>query len=148
MKTTSLTCLALSLLLLTPGLAHAASAPATAVPDVVNKGFDAYKKSSGDAVTAWLTGSLMGASTDAGMKIDGTLLNFEKTFGKYLGWELVKVATITPSTEIVYAVVKYEKGPLWIAFDCYKATDTWTIESIRLNQSAESILPPALLAGQ
>jgi len=142
---------ALALLLLAlavPTVTHAAPATAPAVPDIVTKGFDAYKKSSADAIDTWFLGSPMEKDVQARVTVAGNLGNFEKVYGAYLGWELIKVVPITASTEIVYAVAKFEKGPLWIAFNCYKAADQWTLPSIRLNQSAENILPQSILSGE
>ncbi len=148
MKKPSAIIFALLLALVTPGLIYAAPAAAPAVPEVVTKGFEAYKKSSADAINAWYVGSPMEKNSEARLTFGNNLANFEKGYGKYLGWELVKVVPITASTEIVYAVIKYEKGPIWVAFDCYKAADQWVLPSIRLQTNAQGLLPPSLLGGQ
>jgi hypothetical protein len=74
-------------------------------------------------------------------------IQFETSFGKYLGYEIFKVVPLTSSTEIVYVAIKFEKGPVWFAFNLYKATDTWTITTLNANQTPQSILPPSLLGG-
>jgi hypothetical protein len=38
-------------------------------------------------------------------------------------------------------VAKFEKGPLWLAFSCYKANDTWNIPLLGMAADAMKILP-------
>jgi len=142
--------LALCLALLAPGSAQsAATVPAnSSVPDVVSKGFDAYNKSFSDAVDAWFTDSPLNKDLATKTNFMSALSGFETGYGKYIGWELVKVVTLTPSTSIVYAVLKFEKGPVWMAFMCYKPKDQWIVSSMNLNQNPQPILPASLLAGQ
>jgi len=134
--------LTLLLALTAPSFAQAA---APAVPDIITKGFDAYKKSSSDAVDIWFKGSPLDTDLATKAKLLTALNDFEKGYGKYLGYEIFKTVALTPSTEIVYAVIKFEKGPVWFAFNLYKATDSWTVPTLNANQNPQQVLPQNLL---
>jgi len=137
------TFLALSFALCAPLAAQTASAPVSSdVPTIVTDGFVAYAKSGSDsAMDVWCKNSPMEADLTNRMTVATNLTKFEGAYGKYIGWELVKVYTLTPSTKVIFAVAKFEKGPLWLAFSCYKATDTWNIPFIGMASDAMKILP-------
>jgi hypothetical protein len=120
----------------------ASSLETTDVPAIVVDGFNAYAKSGSDeAINVWCKGSPMEADLTNRMTTASNLAKFEGAYGKYIGWELVKVYTLTPSTKVVFAVAKFEKGPLWLAFSCYKATDAWNIPTLGMAADAMKILP-------
>ncbi len=139
---------ALCLALLAPVSAQSAATSPLNVPDVVTKGFDAYTKSFSDAVDAWFKDSPLSKDLATKTNFMSALSGFETGYGKYIGWELVKVVNLTPSTCVVYAVLKFENGPVWMAFMCYKPKDAWIVSSMNLNQNPQPVLPPAMLAGQ
>jgi hypothetical protein len=144
--------LTLLLALTAPGFAQSPAllglAPSgPAAPDIITRGFDAYAKSDSDAVDIWFAGSPLNDDLPTKTKLLTALNEFEKAYGKYTGYEICKVVTLTPSTKIVYAVLKFEKGPVWFAFNLYKATDTWTIPTLNANQNPQQILPAGLLGG-
>ncbi|HTB63383.1 MAG TPA: hypothetical protein VK737_07310 [Opitutales bacterium] len=124
----------------------AASAPA--VPDIVTKGFDAYKTSSQDAVDIWFKGSPLNDDMPTKAKLLTAFLDFEKAYGKYLGYEIFKFVPLTKSTGVAYAVLKYEKGPIWFSINLYKPADTWIIPTLNVNQNPQAVLPQNLLGGQ
>jgi hypothetical protein len=57
------------------------------------------------------------------------------------------VIKFSPSCWRVYGVVKYERGPAYVLFDCYKTSD-WILNDFEVNVSADKLLPAGLLAGQ
>jgi len=119
----------------------------TDVPDVVTAGIDAYTKSgSGAAVEAWIKGSAVESNRKLRDQIANTLQQAEILYGKILGWELVRVVPITASCWRVYAALKYEKGPLWAAFDCYKS-NAWILADVQFHTSAKEVLPASILSG-
>ena len=128
---------------LLPVSAQSTAVPSlTEVPAIVTSGFEAYAKSGSDgALNAWYKGSPMEADLTNRMTTATNLTKFETAYGKYLGWELIKVYSLTPSTKVVFAVAKFERGPLWLVFSCYKATDTWNIPLIGMASDAMKILP-------
>jgi hypothetical protein len=134
---------ALSLALFAPLSAQMIVSPDKAdVPTIVTDGFAAYAKDGSDAaINVWCKGSPMEADLTNRMTTASNLTKFEGAYGKYIGWELVKVYTLTPSTKVVFAVAKFERGPLWLAFSCYKATDTWNIPTLGMAADSMKILP-------
>jgi hypothetical protein len=135
--------IALGLALCAPLAAQTSSSPELAdVPAIVVDGFKAYAKSGSDeAINVWCKGSPMESDLTNRMTTSSNLSKFEGAYGKYIGWELVKVYTLTPSTKVVFAVAKFEKGPLWLAFSCYKAADVWNIPTLGMAADAMKILP-------
>ncbi len=135
--------LVISFALCAPVSAQTASPAALAdVPSIVIDGFDAYAKGGSDsAINVWCKGSPMESDLTNRMTTASNLSKFEGAYGKYVGWELVKVYTLTPSTKVVFAVAKFEKGPLWLAFSCYKAAETWNIPTLGMAADAMKILP-------
>ncbi len=144
--------LALFLALVAPGFAQSlptlnnmSSGPAA--PDIITKGFEAYKTSSSAAVEVWFKGSPLNDDLTTKAKLLSALGDFEKGYGKFIGYEIYKTVALTPSTEVVYAVLKFEKGPVWFSFNLYKPTDTWIIPTLNANQNPQQVLPQSLLAG-
>ena len=72
---------------------HGPSGPAA--PDIITKGFDAYAKSSSDAVDIWFKGSPLNADLPTKAKLLTALGEFEKGYGKYLGYEIFKVVPLS-----------------------------------------------------
>lgn len=131
-----------SLAFCAPLTAQTANVTVTDIPAIVSDGFAAYAKGGSDAaLTVWCKGSPMEADLTQRMNTANNLTKFEGAYGKYLGWELVKVYTLTPSSKVVFAAAKFERGPLWLAFSCYKATDTWSIAQLGMDAIAMRILP-------
>jgi len=119
----------------------------TKVPDVVTAGIDAYMKSgSRAAIEAWIKGSAVETDRRLRDQIANTLQQTEMLYGKLLGWELVRVVPITASFRRVYAALKYERGPLWAAFDCYEA-NAWILADVQFHTSAKEVLPTSILSG-
>jgi len=117
-----------------------------AIPGVVSQGLESYVTSGHqNAMEIWLKGSAMENDINARIKFIDTLAKVESLYGKVTGWELFRVLPMTPSTCRVYAVLKFEKGPLWCMFECYKPKDPWVLSSFDFNTKANVILPPNLL---
>lgn len=115
---------------------------ASDVPDIIANGFAAYGKTgSTDAINVWFKGSPMESDLNTRMTTASNLTKFEGAYGKFVGWELVKAYTLTASTKVIFVVVKYEKGPLWVAFNCYKNGDSWNIPTIGMDTNPTKILP-------
>jgi hypothetical protein len=124
-----------------------AAEPAS-VPEIVKQGFDIYLKAGPKAgVDAWLKGSPLQNDKSAISAVVGGLTNVEVAYGKFIGWETIKVVLLSESTRRVYVVAKYERGPLFCSFDCYKSTD-WIIPTFNVHTKANEILPSFLLSGQ
>ena len=118
------------------------------VPDIVTVGVTAYEKGTADAaVDAWVRGSAIEHDPKQREALVNGLNNIQRLYGARIGWELIRVVKFSPSCWRVYGVVRYEKGPAYVLFDCYKTSD-WILNDFEVNVSADKLLPAGLLAGQ
>ena len=118
------------------------------VPEVVTAGVAAYEKGAAEAaVNAWLRGSAIEHDPKQRDALINGLKNIQRSYGGWIGWELIRVVKFSPSCWRVYGVIKYERGPAYVLFDCYKTTD-WILNDFEVNVAADKLLPAALLAGQ
>jgi hypothetical protein len=118
------------------------------VPDVVTAGITAYEKGTADAaVDAWIRGSAIEHDPTQRDALVNGLKNIQKLYGGWVGWELIRVVKFSPSCWRVYGVLKYERGPAYVFFDCYKTSD-WILNDLEFNVAADKLLPAGLLAGQ
>jgi hypothetical protein len=116
------------------------------VPGVVTDGLNAYQKSGGKAaLAAWLKGSPMENDTTTSISMSGLLGQIETAYGKMVGFDVLKVVTVSPALQRIYILIKFEKGPVYASFDCYKASAGWIIPIFNLNTKASEVLPSNLL---
>ncbi len=126
-----------------PALGH--SGEKNSSPEVIGRGFDAYLKSgAGAAFDEWKIYS------DSEAKRSNALAMFqqvETALGKLTGWELIRVVTLSDSVCRVYLAAKYQQGPVFMAFDCYK-TKEWSVVKANANTDPTEVLPGNILGGQ
>jgi hypothetical protein len=138
---------ALLLIVAIPAGAQAADR-STDVPRIVTAGFAAYEsKGSRAALAAWLEGSPVSnpATTE---QMVASLAPVEAAYGNVIGHETLRVVPVSASVRRVYGIIRYERGPLFIAFDCYWTGKDWIIPMFLTNTKAAEILPASLLAGE
>jgi len=63
-----------------------------------------------------------------------------------LGFETIRIVPVSPSLQRVYVLLKYERGPAYLSFDCYKPDANWIIPRMNYDIKPEAILPERLLA--
>ncbi len=129
----------------------AVSVQAQAVlPEVVTRGLLAYKSTAGskEAIAVWMKGSP--SENEANPKIAaGDLAKIEATYGKMIGFEPIRMVSLTASLQRVYVLVKYERGPVFFTLDCYKpvADKEWVVYLIDFNANPEAVFPRESLMG-
>ena len=124
----------------------ASSTPAQDIPAIVSNGLDAFKTSGGKAALAtWLKGSALENDSATNSTIIGILNEIDSAYGKMKGFEKLRVVSITPSFRRVYLLIKFEKGPIFVVFDCYKFNSEWIIPQLDFNTKAGSVLPAGIL---
>jgi hypothetical protein len=77
----------------------------------------------------------------------GTLNGIETLYGRMTGFDPLRTVVVSRSLIRVYVLIRFQKGPLYTAFDCYKAQDGWIIPSLNWNTKPDIILPKDLLDG-
>jgi hypothetical protein len=90
----------------------------TTVPKIISDGFAAYKTDGATkAVNVWFAGSAISPATLTSYAT--YLTNFEQTGGKYIGYEVAGVVTLSPSVKYYYLVFLYQNSPLYTRFEVY-----------------------------
>jgi hypothetical protein len=118
------------------------------MPDFVTKGLTTYQKTGGkEAMAVWLKGSALETDTTTQMNLTGGLAQLEVVYGKMVGFEPVRTVSVAPSVLRVYVVAKFERGPVFFAFECYRAEKDWIATFIDFNTKSSSILPKDILEG-
>jgi hypothetical protein len=67
-------------------------------------------------------------------------------YGPFLGYEFVKIHSITKSYHKIFMLLKYEKSPIIIQFDTYQANDEeeFKILFIKIHNNLHKTLPPEI----
>jgi hypothetical protein len=105
-------------------------------PSIVSEGFNAYFRYGGKAaMEVWLRGSQL-----QGDALNGRLAAIEQSYGRMTGSEVIRLVPFSPSFLRVYLLIKYEKGPGFVWFDCYKPDTTWIVSAMNC-ETSPPILP-------
>jgi len=133
----------ISALCLTIATVPALRSQTPALPGVVRAGLEAYKVSGAySAVKTWLANSAIveqsGATAQAFQKA-------EQAYGRMVGYETLEVVPLGTHASRSYVIILYEKGPIYVWFECYKTKDDWIMTSFLFNAKADLILPPKML---
>lgn len=123
-----------------------ANSYADEVPKIVVDGLNAYKTSGfTEAFNVWLKGSPMESDKTTTMNLKGGFTQIETLYGKMIGYDILKNIKISSTTKRVYLEVNYEKGPLFVYFDCYNSARGWIIPMMKFHTEADKILPANML---
>ena len=113
----------------TPAEPAAASVSASdeGLPPVILSGLDAYTLEGAEAaIKAWIKGGPNESDTTLPILTE-TFSQVEKTYGRYLGYEVISVKNLTASSKLIYLQMNYEKGPFFCRFLCYKHAESWIV---------------------
>lgn len=111
------------------------------IPSVVVDGMEKYHFNSADeAVKIWLqpTGE---QSQETATTYADTLRDTEKVYGKFIDYHLISVKWLSPSTALVYLVLNYERGPLFVRFVVYEYKSTQLVTQIDFGLVPEVVFP-------
>jgi len=115
-------------------------------PEIVVRGFDAYRVGGADsAVRLWLTNSPALRDSSAVPSAIRDLQGIERTYGRFAGYELVTTVALGSQVVRAYAIAFYRSGPLYMSFDCYRASQGWLITAFLFNTRPEPILPASFI---
>lgn len=118
------------------------------VPSIVTAGFAAYEsKDSRAAIGVWLNGSPASSPATVEQMI-ASFAPIELAYGSVIGHEIVRVVPVTPSFRRIYAIIRYERGPLFVSFDCYQTSKDWIIPMLLVNTRASELFPASVLGGE
>jgi len=112
------------------------------IPQVVPDGFESYRKSGiKAAVVTWLDGSALAGDTAQAASYVTVLSQAEAVFGKIVGFEPIRVIQITPWVQHIFILIRFEKAPMYISFECYKTDSRWIVTGLACDTTATKILP-------
>ena len=121
-------------------------------PAVVRAGFDAYSAKGAEA--AWTAWGLEGGQKAIGqaaqwtaedkVKFVATLSDATKTYGKMLGYELIRTFDVAPSYKTIHVLWRFEKKPLFCMFVCYRGTSDWRIVNFFFGSDPREFLPDSI----
>jgi len=118
-------------------------------PKPLIDGFEAYKKSGFNAAwEIWMKGSPLEGDATTRMNMKGGIAKIEAVYGKMIGYEILKSFHISPSTNRTYAVMLFEKGPIFLYVDCYRSPRGWIIPDMKFHTRANEIFPPEVIFGK
>jgi hypothetical protein len=131
---------ALVLVLLFSGVVDAGSD----IPKVISAGFDAYgAEGIKAALTKWTEGGPMEGDKDVA-NLACLFSQISGTYGKFTGYSPITTKQISPSSKFIYIELKFEKGPVFGRFFCYKPETEWILAAFHFNTEPQNILPESL----
>ena len=114
------------------------------VPPVVRAGLDAYKAGDiGAALDVWFKNSPAPRQTIPTTR--GAFEQVEASYGHMTGYDLLEVVPFGTHATRTYAILLYEKGPVYAWFDCFKTGDGWILTGFLFNTKPDLILPATML---
>jgi hypothetical protein len=117
---------------------------ALVIPRIIVDGIEKYNFSGAEeGVNIWLQYSGPQVRAKADLYID-TLHNAESLYGKFVGYHLLAIKPVSPSTSLVYVALTSERGPLFVRYIVYKYKTTEYVPEIEFSLVPEAILPESL----
>jgi hypothetical protein len=136
-----------AMLLIAPGALHAqtSNSPSAVhnddVPAFIVAGMNAYKEKGPDeAFKVWIQNSPIDGSKDAMAQAD-VLRQVQDYYGAFRGFDVIGKRELGPRSRILYLVINYEKGPLFVRFLVYKPDKEWILTLLNFNTNPQSVLP-------
>lgn len=119
-----------------------AAAELSGLPDVVARGLEGYARGGAEAaLAAWVAGGPL-QSDDFVAAQAGGLHRIENFYGKYQGYEPIRVLQIAPRLKTVYLAMYFEKGAAFCYLLCYQTKDgQWVVSDFDGSTSPRKILP-------
>lgn len=124
-----------------PGAAIAAS-ELSGVPDVVTRGLEGYLRGGAEAaLETWVAGGPLQSDEFVAAQAAG-LHRIENFYGKYQGYEPIRVLQIAPRLKTVYLAMYFEKGAAFCYLLCYQTEEgRWVVSDFDGSTSPRKILP-------
>ena len=114
------------------------------LPPVVRAGLEAYKhQGAAAAFHTWLLGSPIPEAQILSTK--AAFDQMEIGYGHMVGYDVLRVLPLGPHVSRTYVAMLYEKGPVYIFFDCYRGADRWTMTAFYFHTRPDSVLPRSML---
>jgi hypothetical protein len=116
-------------------------------PPIIATGFNAYKTEGPQAaVKAWLKGSPLEEDKEAINNANRTLNEMHDLFRPYKSFDIIERHRMTPSIEMLYVAINYERAPMFGKFLVFRRADSWIVTTFTFNTNADKVLPASLLS--
>lgn len=141
-------CAFLPLFLFLPATGSGQAQLPSNAPQIVIDGLEAYRRDGlRSAVAIWMKGSP--AAGDVNVNDLAVQLGpMEAAYGKAIGHDILRVVPIGRFVKRVYAIIRYERGPLYAFFDCYESPTGWIVAGFLTHTSASEIVPYDMITGE
>lgn len=121
------------------------SAESQDVPEIMRNAFEKYQKEGTDQlIPALLKGSPLEGDKTALSQVN-SLRQIETFYGRYLDYEIVESLALSKSTQLLYYVLNYEKGPLFGKATVYKANGKEMVTNFNFHTEIHQIIPAELI---
>ena len=127
------------------GSAIGAEVQAADVPAVIRAGFDRYAVEGAYAAAhTWISGGPLFDDPEALLGTVNLLKSIEKRYGAYLGFRVLQIEKISDATRVIRTEIRYERGPLFATFLCYRTPqEQWIVSGkIDFHTDPAKILSP------
>ena len=97
------------------------------IPEILKKGFIVYKDADAKkAIAVWSEGSSQHGTYELEEKLK-SLRQVEAAHGKYLSYKVKEIQEITPTAQLIFITLSYERSNLSARFMAYKQGQKWII---------------------
>jgi hypothetical protein len=125
-----------------------ASPDASRLPAIVRSGFAAYKADGAQAaINAWMIGSPIAQTEQAQHEVHA-LRRFESQFRNYQDFHVVRIVSISPTTQMLYVQLDYINGPAFGKFLVYQAGESWNVINFSFGDDPEVLWGLSLFGAQ
>ncbi|GJQ57931.1 MAG: hypothetical protein D8M57_04180 [Candidatus Scalindua sp. AMX11] len=119
--------------------------PGESIPNIILTGLKIYKGNPGAAMQVWLKGSPL-AGTEIAREQEKVLKETQNRYGRFLGYDLIEIAKLSESSQLVYIQMNFQDGPLFCKFLCYLKYENWIISGTLLfHPDPEEVIPDRIM---
>ena len=112
----------------------------------IRTGLEKYKsEGAAAAIQSWIKGTYLEGTKEAAAQANN-LRSVEEYYGKYVTFHRVKRFVITPTSQICFLVMDYERGPLFAMFLVYKQKDSWLPVMFKFHTDCGQVWPSCTFA--
>lgn len=132
----------INIVLLALLLASCSGSEEEKLPKIITDGFEMYQKKGADwAINTW--GSSWSEEYSSSKNIlRNSLIENEKNFGAFKGFDPVKTVAIGKKYQQHYVTLLYEVSPVFAVFTTYQnPKDEWVVMNISWNSEPKEIFP-------
>ena len=111
------------------------------VPATVQEGLRVWAKQGASyAFDVWKKGGLMESDNKPAI-LANYFRRLDRTLGNYRSWESVDSKLITPSSQIVYLSLNFDRAAVYGRFQLYKTDRDWVVQNMDFSLKPELLMP-------